>query len=89
MHRLLAVESDSEWLPTWDGQTQRYLSIIATGRSLRATERRGPFTLAADSEVLVNLRHQLTYPAGYATPRSFDPSEIDRLLRELRQSMSH
>ncbi len=89
LHRLLAVESDSEWLPTWDGQTQRYLSIIATGRSLRATERRGPFTLAADSEVLVNLRHQLTYPAGYATPRSFDPSEIDRLLRELRQSMSH
>ncbi len=88
LHRLVATESDSEWLPTWDGQTQLYLGIVATSRTLRVTSGREPFSFVADADVLSQLRRQLAYPVGYATPRSFDPSAVNRAIQELHQSLA-
>lgn len=85
-HRLVAADSDSEWLPTWDGHAQRYLGIVATGRSLRVAT--GRETFAENADVLANVRRQLAYPVGYATPRSFDPSAVDRLVQDLRKSLT-
>jgi hypothetical protein len=87
LHRLLAAESDSEWLPTWDGQTQRYLGIIATSRALRLMTGNKAFLIEADSNVLTTFRSQLTYPVGYATPHSFDLSAVDQIIAELRKSL--
>lgn len=88
LHRLIATESDSEWLPTWDGQAQRYLGIVATSRALRVTSGREPFSFAANADVLAKLRRQLAYPVGYATPRSFDPTAVNHAIQELRQSLA-
>ena len=88
LQRFVAAESDSEWLPTWDGQAQRYLGIVATSRSLRVTTGREPFSNAADGNVLANFRRQLAYPVGYATPRGFDSSAVDHALQELRRSLT-
>ncbi len=86
LDRLVATES--EWLPTWDGQVQRYLGIVATSRSLRVTTGREPFSFASDANVLSNFRSQLAYPIGYATPRSFDSSAVNPIIQELRQSLT-
>lgn len=86
LHRMVAADSDSEWLPTWDGQSQRYLGIVATSRSLRVTTGHEPF--ATNADVLANVRRQLAYPIGYDTPRSFEPTAVDRLVQELRQHLT-
>lgn len=88
LQRFVAAESESEWLPTWDGQTQRYLGIVATSRSLRVTTGRTPFSFPADTDSLATFRRHLAYPTGYDTPRQFDPTTVDRLIPELRQSLT-
>ena len=88
LHRLVTTESDLEWLPTWDGQTQRYLGIIAASRTLRFTSGREPFSFATDADVLAKLRSHLAYPVGYATPQSFDSSVVIHSIQELRQSLA-
>ncbi len=88
LHRLIATESESEWLPTWDGQVQRYLGIVATSRALRVTSGHEPFSFATNADVLAKLRRQLAYPVGYATPSSFDPSAVNHAIQELRQNLA-
>lgn len=88
LHRLVASETDFEWLPTWDGQTQRYLGIVATSRSLHTTTGRAPFSFASDADVLAKFRRHLAYPVGYDTPRGFDPATVERIVPELRQSLT-
>ena len=86
LHRLVA--SESEWLPTWDGQVQRYLGIVATSRALRFTSGRDAFSFAANADVFAKLRRRLAYPVGYATPKGFDPSAFTPAIQELRQSLA-
>lgn len=85
LHRLLAVESDREWLPTWDGQVQRYLAVVTVAQSSLRVTRREPF-LSVRTETLVNLRQQLRYPPHYNSPLRFRSSDIDPLWHDLRKT---
>ncbi|TXT30493.1 MAG: hypothetical protein FD138_2280 [Planctomycetota bacterium] len=89
LQRLLAAESDGEWLPTWDGQAQRYLAVIAAARTTRQITGREAFSPAGIAELLPKLRKQLSYSQGYNTPHDFSASDVDRLLLELRNHTSH
>ena len=84
LRHLLANESAGDWSPTWDGQSQRYLAIVAVAQSTRQITGREAFAPAGVAEVLPMLRKQLSYPRGYNTPRGFSASDVDRLLIELR-----
>jgi hypothetical protein len=88
LHRLLAAESDREWLPTWDGQAQRYLAVVTVAQSSRRVTGHEPFLSAGRVETLANLRRQLSYPPHYNTPLGFRSSDIDPLWRDLRKSLS-
>ena len=88
LQRVISAETDADWLPNWDGQTQRYLAIAAASQSLQRLTGRTPFPPSSDSRALVPLRERLKFPTGYATPRGFNPSEFDQLLGQLRMSMA-
>lgn len=77
LHRLLAVESDADWLSTWDGQTQRYLAIVAVNQSLLGV---------ADRKTLAEFPNRLRFPTGYSTPRGFSPDDLQLLFRVLRNA---
>jgi len=87
LHRLLAIESDAEWLPTWDGQTQRYLAITAAAQSARRATGREPFSRAGREETLAKLLRQFSYPPHYSTPLNFRLSDVEPLLRDLQNSV--
>lgn len=89
LHRLLAIESDAEWLPTWDGQTQRYLAIVAAAQSSRRATGRESFSQVGREETLAKLLRQLSYPPHYNTPLNFRLSDVEPLLRDLRNSVDH
>ena len=81
LRRLLADESAAEWLPNWDGQTQRYLAIVAVNQTLSdATNRTSipPDSLAA-------IPKRLRFPINYATPREFSASDLQSLFGKLRE----
>lgn len=89
LHRLLAIESDAEWLPTWDGQTQRYLAIVAAAQSSRRATGRESFSQVGREETLAKLLRQLSYPPHYNTPLNFRLSDVEPLLRDLRNSVDN
>lgn len=80
-HRLIAAESNSDWLPTWDGQTQRFLAIAALNQSLRGMADQKTFAIGS----LIEFPKRLRFPVGYATPREFSPDDLETLFRELRE----
>ena len=82
LRHLLAAESDADWRSTWDGQTQRYLAIVAVNQSLRGSSDRKAFGASSLAEFSKRLR----FPAGYATPRGFSPDDLQLLFRELRDA---
>ncbi len=86
LHRLLAAESDREWLPTWDGQVQRYLAVVTVAQSSLRVTGREPFHSAGRAETLANLRQQLRYPPHYNSPLGFRSSDIDPLWHDLRKT---
>lgn len=88
LHRLIAPESDAEWLPTWDGQTQRYLAIVAAQTSHRTTGR-DSFSQVGREETLAKLLRRLAYPSHYNTPLNFRLSDVEPLLRDLRNSVEN
>lgn len=89
LHRLLAIESDAEWLPTWDGQAQRYLAIVAAAQSSRRATGRESFSQVGREETLAKLLRQLSYPPHYNTPLNFRLSDVEPLLRDLRNSVEN
>lgn len=82
LRTLIATESDRDWLPTWDGQAQRYLSLVAVNQSLR--DRSGQTILATNT--IAKFPMQLRFPAGYATPRGFSSKPLDELFEQLRKA---
>ncbi len=80
LRRLLADDSAAEWLPNWDGQTQRYLAIVAVNQSLHGLTDRQSFATGSLAEFSKRLR----LPFGYATPRDFSSDDLQMLFRELR-----
>lgn len=82
LRTLIAIESDRDWLPTWDGQAQRYLSLVAVNQSLR--DQSGQTILATNT--IAKFTTQLRFPAGYATPRGFSSRPIKELLEQLQNA---
>ncbi len=83
LNRFLAKESDTDWLPTWDGQAQRYLALLAARQSVRDLTGVEPLSRLG-TEPVGRLQDRLRYPVGYATPQGFKPDDAQRLIRELR-----
>ncbi|HLQ44283.1 MAG TPA: hypothetical protein VK137_06115, partial [Planctomycetaceae bacterium] len=86
--RLVAEQSDAGWSPTWDGQTQRYLAVVAISQSLHDLTGRELSSSTTNTRVLLPIQDRLRFPKRYATPRGFNPDEVDQLFRELRWSLS-
>ena len=81
LQHLLSVESDREWLPTWEGQTQRYLAIVAVNQSLsRVTDRK-----VVPLDGLARVSKRLQFPVDYATPRGLTADDLQDLFRGLRE----
>ncbi|MBC7816157.1 MAG: hypothetical protein IAG10_04590 [Planctomycetaceae bacterium] len=89
LQRVISAETDTDWLPTWDGHTQRYLAASAASQSIQRLTGREPFTRSSGSPALAVFPQRLKYQSGYATPYGFDPSEVDQLLVALRKSLAH
>ena len=81
LRRLLADESAAEWLPNWDGQTQRYLAIVAVNQTLSDANSRT--SIPPDS--LAAIPKRLRFPINYATPREFSASDLQSLFGKLRE----
>ena len=89
LHRVISTETDADWLPTWDGQMQRYLATAAASQSIQRLTGRDPFARSSGSPALAIFPQRLKYEPGYATPHGFDPLEVDQLLVALRKSLVH
>lgn len=88
LQRVISAETDAEWLPTWDGQTQRYLAAAAASQSIQRLTGREPFMRTSGAPALAIFPQRLKYQSGYATPHGFDPLEVDQLLVALRKSVA-
>lgn len=89
LHRVIDEKSDTQWQLNWDGQMQRFLAIAAASQSLQRLTGKTPFPPSSDSSALVPLRTRLKYRPDHATPPGYDPSEVDRILADLRKSLVH
>jgi hypothetical protein len=79
IERFLAALNDPqtwEGVDSWDGATQRYLSLVAFHQArLRSSPDRVTDLRQLDQQ-LGELRERLKFDEGYAGPRGFDPTKV-------------
>jgi hypothetical protein len=76
----LSQETNNVWPPTWDGDTQRFLAVVALSRS-QARAIGSPQTMTL--RLLSQLRDRLQYPPGFATPHGYSSKSAQHLFHQL------
>ena len=87
LRQLLATESDAAFAITWEGQTQRYLALIAAHQSLRdlSFDTSASPSQSVSANSLTELQKLLKFPLGFATPHDYRAEEVQQIFRRLQQ----
>ncbi len=85
LKRSLAINSDDAFATTWDGQTQRYLAVVAAHQTLRDLIGHASSDQFLPTQPLTQLQELLKFPLGFATPRDYQAERVQQLFRQLQQ----